>query len=87
LTAAPGELAFIRGAKKLEHFWSCCILKGPAQYDLRNVPQNVKGGSTLANRASRFKEYHDDMPGPGTYTIENPEMRTKAVSLTDLRVN
>lgn len=42
---------------------------GPGQYDLSIHAGNIKGGSTVANRETRFKNKYSDVPGPGTYSV------------------
>ncbi|CAF0962416.1 unnamed protein product [Adineta ricciae] len=57
---------------------------GPGHYDLRNAHvSNVKGGSTLANRASRFSsKLTEDTPGPGTYELRKSQSaRTTAADI------
>lgn len=43
---------------------------GPGQYDPAVVGERVKGGSTLANRSSRFKSKESHTPGPGAYNLQ-----------------
>lgn len=45
---------------------------GPGYYDLRHsFSSTIKGGSTLANKASRFgQKLPDETPGPGSYDFD-----------------
>ncbi|XP_068711122.1 sperm-tail PG-rich repeat-containing protein 2-like [Montipora foliosa] len=43
---------------------------GPGQYDPAIVAERVKGGSTLANRSSRFVGKASYTPGPGAYNLQ-----------------
>jgi hypothetical protein len=40
-----------------------------------------KGGSSLANKESRFSTKKDEVPGPGAYVIPNKENRLNTGSL------
>lgn len=43
---------------------------GPGQYDPGIISERVKGGSTLANRSSRFSGKEPHTPGPGAYNLQ-----------------
>ena len=45
---------------------------------------SIKGGSTLANKSKRFDDKKEEIPGPGTYAVENKE--NKAQIPIELRV-
>jgi hypothetical protein len=47
---------------------------GPGQYNPAvGVNSLIKGGSTIANKEQRFADKINDVPGPGTYVVENKE--------------
>ena len=41
--------------------------------EIRKTNNIIKGGSTLANKSERFQNRNQDIPGPGSYEIENKE--------------
>lgn len=43
---------------------------GPGQYDPGIAGERVRGGSTLANRSSRFDSKESHTPGPGAYNLQ-----------------
>lgn len=46
---------------------------GPGEYNLSINNNFAKGGSSLANKSKRFDAKIPEIPGPGSYIIENPE--------------
>lgn len=60
------------------------IILGPGQYNVRANLFSIKGGSTLANKSKRFDDKKEEIPGPGTYAVENKE--NKAQIPIELRV-
>lgn len=62
---------------------------GPGQYDNHMVRDHVKGGSTMANKSSRFVEQEAFTPGPGAYQLRNLEVsgKSKKPPVTEGRVS
>ncbi|KAM8939999.1 sperm-tail PG-rich repeat-containing protein 2 [Pelodytes ibericus] len=48
---------------------SISVAPGPGYYDISKVKEKVKGGQTMKNKESRFKELVSCMPGPGEYDL------------------
>ncbi len=53
---------------------------GPGQYDLA-VLDRIKGGSTLANRSSRFQDNKNEVPGPGSYNVASKKDKPSGSSV------
>ncbi|XP_063314683.1 sperm-tail PG-rich repeat-containing protein 2 [Pelobates fuscus] len=45
------------------------VAPGPGHYDVSKVKDKVKGGQTMKNKESRFKEPASSVPGPGEYEL------------------
>ena len=52
---------------------------GPGEYNLSLRNGLAKGGSSLANKSKRFADKIPEVPGPGTYVVEKPDILKPAI--------
>lgn len=56
---------------------TAATLPGPGQYDPEGLRLTVKGGSSMANKDSRFKAKAETTPGPGQYNVNDKKAAAK----------